>query len=281
MRQYFQNEHEIRKSMLDVIIALIPVVGFSIYYNGIKTLFIILATTISCVVAEYLFSLLTKRKETVSDLSAVVTGIILGLLMPVGISYLIPIFGGFFAILIVKMIFGGFGGNFVNISALTIAFLANAYILKMSIQNQAVDTTKLFIGSVSAQFASSSLIPIIVGFLYLAIRKRINPLVPILTVVFMLLSAFLFGTKPEAIYSMVIIYFIAVYMATDPVTSPKKLLSVVFYTLIIGGLGTLFTRVGHNPYGFIYSLLIANITSPFLDSLFTKENDEKVKKEVA
>jgi len=103
-----------KSMMLDVIIALIPAVIATIFLYGFYPLFLIILCVASCMGTEYLFNLATKRPQSVGDLSAVVTGIILGLNLPAVVPFYVPIIGGVFAILIVKMLFGGLGKNFAN-----------------------------------------------------------------------------------------------------------------------------------------------------------------------
>lgn len=258
--------NEINKIMLDVIIALIPVVIASTYYNGFKTLIILAVTIGFSVLTEYLFNISVKREQTLCNLSAVVTGIIIGLMLPTGITYLIPAVGAVFATLFGKMLFGGLGGNFINPSLIATAFLANAYITKMIFDNKVANFNSLLIGGKSGLFVQASLIPIILGFIYLVIRKRIKLEIPVLIIISMLASTFLIGTKPESVYLNNMIYFIAVYCATDPVTSPNSTVKRIVYAIMIGIAGTVFTKIGHNLYGFVYATLLGNIFTPFINS---------------
>ena len=102
------------KIMLMVIIALLPATGFGIYNFGIRALFHVLITIASCVLSELVFELIVKKKLTVGDMSAVVTGLLLALNLPVSAPLWIGIIGGAFAIIVVKMMFGGLGQNFMN-----------------------------------------------------------------------------------------------------------------------------------------------------------------------
>lgn len=103
-----------RNLMWDVVIAMIPASVFGVYQFGWKALLVLIATVASCVLSEYVFERVTGRPITISDGSAVVTGMILGLNMPPEIPVWIPVLGGVFAIVIVKQLYGGLGQNFMN-----------------------------------------------------------------------------------------------------------------------------------------------------------------------
>ena len=121
-----------QKVMLWVIIALLPTTCFGIYNFGANALVLLLATVTSCVVSETLFNLVLKKKNTISDLSAVVTGMILALNMPVNFPIWMAIIGGAFAIIVVKMLFGGLGQNFMNPALAGRCFLLIAFTSEMS-----------------------------------------------------------------------------------------------------------------------------------------------------
>ncbi|HHT84020.1 MAG: RnfABCDGE type electron transport complex subunit D [Christensenellales bacterium] len=103
-----------RKVMLNVIIALLPSCVAGIFIFGLPSLVVLAVSTGSCVLAEFLYNLITKKSQTINDLSAVVTGLLLGMNMPPAIPLYIPVIGSFFAIMVVKMLFGGLGKNFAN-----------------------------------------------------------------------------------------------------------------------------------------------------------------------
>lgn len=111
---YLRSKDTTQKMMLDVIIALLPALAASIYFFGMNALMLTVVSVASCVVAEVLMQKLFKKKVTVSDLSAVITGILLAFNLPASAPWWMPVFGGFFAICIVKQIFGGIGSNFMN-----------------------------------------------------------------------------------------------------------------------------------------------------------------------
>ena len=111
---HIRDKSSTRKIMIDVCIALVPTLAFGVWHFGINALFVILSSVLSCVVSEAVFELIIKKPITVFDFSAVVTGLILALNMPPNIAWWVPAVGGVFAIVIVKMLFGGIGQNFAN-----------------------------------------------------------------------------------------------------------------------------------------------------------------------
>lgn len=121
-----------QKVMLWVIIAMLPTAGFGIYNFGIRALLLIVATVLSCVLSETVFNLIAKKKNTIGDLSAVVTGMILALNMPVTLPIWMAVLGGAFAIIVVKMLFGGLGQNFMNPALAGRCFLLIAFTSEMS-----------------------------------------------------------------------------------------------------------------------------------------------------
>lgn len=143
-----------RKIMLDVIIATIPMIIASVLIYGFYPLFSIILCVGSAVFAEWLFNVITKRKQTVSDLSAIVTGIILGLNMPAVVPFYVPMVGAFFAIIIVKMLFGGIGKNFANPAIAARIFLMLCWTTAMT---QFVRTIDLSDGANLFSYFGSSL----------------------------------------------------------------------------------------------------------------------------
>ena len=111
---HVRSEETTRSIMMDVAIAMLPATAFGVFQFGLHALLVIIATVFACVVSEYVFEKVTKRTVTISDFSAVVTGMILALNCPSEIPLWIPMLGGVFAIVIVKQIYGGLGQNFMN-----------------------------------------------------------------------------------------------------------------------------------------------------------------------
>lgn len=120
---HYRAPYDTKAIMLDVIVALMPASAASVFFFGWRSLFIILVTIATCIASETIFNLITKKKNTVNDLSAVVTGLLLALTLPVTVPYWMCAVGGAFAIIIVKMFFGGLGNNFLNPALASRCFL--------------------------------------------------------------------------------------------------------------------------------------------------------------
>ena len=206
-----------RGIMQDVVIALIPAGLFGIFNFGINALILIAVTVLSCVLTEYIFCRLMKKPLTTGDFSAVVTGLLLAYNLPAGLPLWMAVVGGVFAILVVKMLFGGLGQNFMNPALAARAFLLISFPVKMTsfavekvanagvlgyIQNgflavngaadavsgatpmaaikagESVDLLSMFIGNTGGTIGETSAIAILIGGAYLLIKKVISPRIP-------------------------------------------------------------------------------------------------------
>lgn len=312
-----------RRMMLDVIIALIPATIASVLLYGFYPLCMMVLCVGSCVFAEWLFNTICKRYQSVGDLSAVVTGMILALNLPPVVPFYVPIVGGFFAIIVVKMIFGGIGKNFANpaitariflllcwtgvmtsfvapidlsdgsnlfsffgnvvntdISAITSATpLAG---VKESIASganpaQGLSALDMFLGRIGGSAGELSALAVLIGGVYLIIRKVIDWRIPALyigsTVVFTAIFFANTGYVGEYIWTYLLgggLLFGAFFMATDYATSPKSCLAVVIYGIGMGFLTVIFRKFGTMNEGVSFSILLMNILTPLLDRIMPK-----------
>lgn len=216
--------------MMDVVIALIPAGIFGIYNFGIKALLVILTCIVSCLLTEYLYEKFMKLPLTTGDLSAVVTGMLLGLNMPVSVPLWMSVLGSVFAILVVKMLFGGIGQNFMNPALggrvfLVISFsnvmsdfsVENLNILEPKITDyimngalavdgvsgatpltalragESVDILEMFFGNISGSIGETSAIALLIGGAYLLIKKVIKWRIPVVYIVSFLVFIAIFG----------------------------------------------------------------------------------------
>ena len=129
---HIRDKSSTRKIMIDVCIALVPTLAFGVWYFGINALFVILSSVLSCVVSEAVFELIVKKPITVFDFSAVVTGLILAVNMPPNVAWWVPAVGGVFAIVIIKMLFGGLGQNIMNPALGARCFLLISFASRMT-----------------------------------------------------------------------------------------------------------------------------------------------------
>ena len=211
-----QNPHVRDKSstsriMLDVCIALMPACIFGVYNFGIRALVVLLVAVASCVLFELLYQKLMHKKVTINDFSAVVTGLLLGMNLPSTIPLWMVVLGSGFAIIVVKQLFGGLGQNFMNPALGARCFLLISFAGRMTTFTydgitgatplailktegiEAVDVLSMFIGNISGVIGETSVIAILVGAIYLFIRKIITPLIPMVYIGVFSLFILLFG----------------------------------------------------------------------------------------
>ncbi len=284
-----------RALMLDVIIALAPALLWGIFSFGWRALIVVLISIASCVLFEAGFQKLTKRTVMITDLSAVVTGLILGLSLPSRVSYWIPVAGAFFAIVIAKQLFGGIGKNLVNPALAGRVFLALCWPEEMtryampktdvisqatpllSLKERVIPSDSLFdfiLGDYAGAIGEVSALALSIGVIYLLIRKVITWHIP---VAFVGTAAALFFFFPRiegengnfALFSIFTgsLLFCAFIAANDftttPVTNTGRLIFGVGCGLI-----TVFIRYfGAYPEGAAYAVLIMNLFVPLIERL--------------
>ena len=226
--------------MRDVIIALLPATFAGIYFFKLEAFLVILVSILSCVGAEALWQKLTHQKITVTDLSAVVTGLLLAFNVPPSIPLWIPIVGGFFAIIIVKQFFGGLGQNFMNPALAARAFLLASWPVQMT--NWTVDGVSsatplaiikqggselpslfnVFIGQVGGCIGETSALALLIGGAYLIYRGVINWRIPVTFIGTTFLIMTIAGRSVPPLYELFAggLMLGAIFMATDYATSP-------------------------------------------------------------
>lgn len=216
--------------MRDVILALIPAGLFGIYNFGINALTVIVVAIASCVLTEYLFCRFMKKPQSIGDLSAVVTGLLLAYNLPSGFPIWMTVVGSVFAILIVKMLFGGIGQNFMNPALAARAFLLISFPVRMTAfavekitspttsdylyhgavaldgvtgatplaamkAGETVDLMKLLVGNIGGTIGETSAIAILIGAAYLVFRKVISLRIPLTYIVTVAVYVLIFGGK--------------------------------------------------------------------------------------
>lgn len=285
--------------MLDVLIAMVPMCAYGIWHFGIRVLFVILVSVFSAVVSEAVFQKILGRKILVSDFSAAVTGMIIALNVPVTIPMWMLIIGNMFAIMIVKGLYGGLGQNFMNPALaarcfMTISFtkamttwtldaVATATPLEiargmlkeqnamMAVNKEYFDLAACFTGKIPGAIGEVSTIAILVGAIYLLVKKVITLRIPGVYIASFILFMIIFS--PERNNSNYIIghllsgglIFGAFFMATDYVTSPKAPLGQIIYAAFIGIMNGIFRLYGASVEGASYSILLGNMVTPLID----------------
>lgn len=279
--------------MLDVIAALMPTVAAGIWLFGWDAARVILICVASCVAFEFLWEVLFKKPITVNDLSAVVTGVILALNMPSTAPWWMLVVGSAVAILLVKQLFGGMGDNFVNpaISARAVLLASwpalmsgSAYVAPFDAVSGATpialfgqsaeaasagvalpSTLDLFIGRIPGCIGEVSKIAILLGLVYLLIRKTITWHIPVTMIASFMAFTWLFGGDPLQGVLMGSVLFGAVFMATDYVTCPMTHTGQMIFAAGAGLLIALIRSFGGYPEGTTYAILIMNVLTPLID----------------
>ena len=230
------------KIMLYVIMALLPTSLFGIYNFGIRALILILVTIASCVASEWIFNKIVHKKNSINDLSAVVTGLLLALNLPASLPWWEAVIGGVFAIVIVKMMFGGLGQNFMNPALgarcfLLIAFAADmtnftagaysgATPLAQMRNGEAVNTMSMLIGKTAGTIGETSAIAILIGAIFLILMGVIDLRIPASYIITFVVFILLFGGHGFDMNYVTAqlcgggLMLGAFFMATDYVTSP-------------------------------------------------------------
>lgn len=278
------------KIMLTVVIALLPAAFFGIYNFGLRALLIIAICVASTVLTEYIFEKICKKKVTIGDFSAVVTGLLLALNLPVSVPWWIPAVGGIFAILVVKMLFGGLGQNFMNpalagrcfllisFTSIMTNFECDAYTgatpLAALKAGQGVNVMDMIIGRTAGTIGETSMIAIVIGACILILAGIIDLKVPgsyiVSFAVFVALFAALSGRMVNGAYLSAQLsggglMLGAFFMATDYVTRPVTKKGQYVYGVFLGFLTAVFRIFGASAEGVSYAIIIGNLLVPLIE----------------
>ena len=276
--------------MLTVVIALLPTTLFGIYNFGLKAALLIVISIASAVLTEFLFEKICKKKVTVGDLSAVVTGLLLALNLPVSVPWWIPVVGSVFAILVVKMLFGGLGQNFMNpalagrcfllisFSSIMTNFECAAYSgptpLASLKAGEGVNVMDMIIGRTAGTIGETSMIAIVIGACILILAGIIDLKVPgsylVSFALFVGLFAFLSGrtVTPSYLSAQLAgggLMLGAFFMATDYVTRPITKKGQYIYGIILGFLTAIFRIFGASAEGVSYAIILGNLLVPLIE----------------
>ncbi len=289
--------------MRDVLIALTPALLGSIYFFGFRALLVTLVSMAACVFFEWAWCKLTKRNCKAYDMSAMVTGMLIAFVCPVTIPYWCIIIGDFFAIIVVKQLFGGIGKNFVNPALAARAFLfswpaiMNTWV-KPGFENAAglwstVDIVTgatpmsamhqgalpesslmdMFLGNIGGSLGETSALLLLIGFGYLLLRKVISARIPVAFIGTVALLTFLFPQGNDRVTWMASqllsggLMLGAIFMATDYVTSPVTKLGQIIFGIGCGVITVVIRYFGGYPEGVSYAILVMNCCVVLLDKL--------------
>jgi electron transport complex protein RnfD len=289
--------------MLDVIISLVPALAISVYYYGVRALMVTLLSMAFCVVFEFLYRYIMKKPQSIGDLSAAVTGMLLAFCLPVTAPYWMVALGDFFAIIVVKQLFGGLGKNFMNPALAARAFLFSFPTLMItwtkvggdfwvsatgstadavtsatpmaSLRFGSLPTESLaqmFIGQHGGSLGETCSIALLLGGLYLLLRGVIKPRIPLVYLATVAVLTFLFpqGGNDRLIWMCYQLLgggllLGAFFMATDYVTSPVSKGGQTLYAIGCGGLTVFLRYFGAYPEGVCFAIIMMNTAVWLLD----------------
>jgi Na+-translocating ferredoxin:NAD+ oxidoreductase subunit D len=298
--------------MFNVFLALVPTTGYAVYLFGFAAAITLLVAVVSCVATEHFLVLMSGKRTTVSDWSAAVTGLLYGLTLPPGLPIWMVIVGGFLGIGVAKTLFGGLGYNCFNPALVGRALLQAAFPAAMTTWTSSAadrftslpastltwpfsqpvydaissatplsqwqfdqvrtDTWDLFVGSIAGSTGETSACLILLGGVYLAVRRMLNWRIPLAVLgTVALLSALLQWMDPSRSAGPLFMLFSgglmlgAVFMATDMVASPMTHAGCLLYGGLIGLLVFVIRVWGGMPEGVMYAILLGNAVSPHID----------------
>ena len=285
------------KIMQLVVIALLPAALMGIYNHGLKALAVLVVSTGSAALAEWLYDHFMHKKNTVKDFSAVVTGLLIGLNMPAGIPLWIPVLGSIFAIIVVKQLFGGLGQNFMNPALAARCFLMISFAGKMTdfsvsdsfkgavdgvtgatplaalrdhgfVAGSSVPVKNLIFGNIQGTIGETSVIAILIGAAILLCYKVISARIPLTYIgsfaVFVIIYMLASGKGFDVNYLLTHLCG-AWFMATDYVTSPITPKGQYVYGVCLGVLTGIFRIFGASAEGVSYAIIFCNLLVPQIE----------------
>ncbi len=293
--------------MQDVALALVPASIFGVYNFGIRALLVILVCIGTCVLTEYAYEKYMKKPITIGDYSAVVTGIILALNLTANIPLWIAALGSVFAILVVKMIFGGIGQNFMNPALAARCFLLISFAGKMSdftikavngstmqylyrgaasvdgitsatpLQalkaGETVNLMSMFMGNIGGTIGETSAIALLIGAIYLLAKKIITWRIPVMYLATFAFCMLLFGGNGLDVNFILGellgggLIFGAFFMATDYTTSPITFKGQLLFGAVLGILTSIFRIFGASAEGVSYAIIFGNMLVPLIENI--------------
>ena len=286
---HVRSKDTTNRIMLYVLIALLPATGFGIYNFGLSALILVVAAIVSCVASEYIFNIITKRKQTIGDLSAVVTGLLLALNVPSSLPVWMVVLGSIFAIIMVKMLFGGLGQNFMNPALGARCFLlisfagamtnftydgaATATPLAILKNGGTVNTFDMLVGTIPGTIGETSVIAILIGAIFLILMGVIDLKIPGSYIITFSVFILLFGGHGMDTNFLVAhlcgggLILGAFFMATDYVTSPITPMGKIIFGILLGILTGLFRLFGNSAEGVSFAIIFANLLVPLIEKI--------------
>ncbi|OUN45666.1 Na+-transporting NADH:ubiquinone oxidoreductase subunit D [Anaerotignum lactatifermentans] len=292
---HVRSKESIQSIMRDVIIALIPATAMGIYFFGIPALILIAVSIVASVFFEWLYQKLLKKPVTISDLSAVVTGLLLAMNLPASAPIWVPIVGAAFAIIFAKQLFGGLGQNFINPALAGRAFLLASYptemtswtapvgfsgadaaavatplaTLKTGVMPDASLTDVILGTNIGGCIGETCAVALIIGGIYLLVKHVISWRIPVLYILTVFVLTAAIGRKGlrVPVYEIFTggLMLGAFFMATDYASSPVTPKGQIIFAIGCGIITTLIRIFGGYPEGVSYSILIMNLAVPLIE----------------
>ena len=273
-----------QRLMIYVLLALLPTTAVGIYAFGLPALMLLAISCVTAVLSEFLWQKIAKKRVLISDCSALVTGLILGLNLPANAPWWLAVIGSAFAVILVKQLFGGLGDNFLNPAMAARAVLLASWPVHMTsfvlptffsgadavtgatpLATKSAQLMDLFMGNIPGTIGEVSKVAILLGLLILLLTRTITWHIPFTMVASVFVFSWLFGADP--VYAILSggVLFGAVFMATDYVTNPMTASGKMIYAAGIGLIITVIRQFGAYPEGVTYGILLMNIATPLID----------------
>jgi len=274
--------------MLDVIIALVPTTVCGIVLFGPRAGVLIAVCIAAAVISEYVSCLVLKKPNSIGDLSAVITGLLLALCLPPSLPFWMGALGSAISIVIVKQMFGGLGQNFVNPAitgriVLMVSFPTamttwdaprqwmnsgvDAITTATPLAGEATTLKQLILGATGGSIGETYTIALIVGGLYLVMRKVISPVIPLTYIATTGVMMWVFGANPVVHILSGGLLLGAIFMATDYVTTPSSTKGMVVFGVGCGVITAVIRQFGSLPEGVSFAILLMNILVPHINRL--------------
>lgn len=309
---HIREEESVKDTMLDVIIALIPALIIGTYYFGFRALAVTLVSVAACMAFETIWNYILKKKNTAGDLSAAVTGVLLAFCLPPSVPFWMVIIGDAFAIIVVKGFFGGLGQNIVNPALAARAFMMASWPVEMTkytlphtnlfasdvvssatplanykegLINDLPSYYDMLFGKIPGTIGEISAIFLIIGGVYLLMRKVITLTIPLTYILSVGIFGFIFNKAGffggDFIFSMLSggVVLGGIFMATDYTTSPVTKKGQFVYALLAAFITVIIRTYGGYPEGVTYAILLANIATPLIDRYILPKKFGYIKKE--
>ena len=287
---HIRSNESVKRIMLDVIIALVPAMIGSVYFFGINALKLILISIASSLFFEAVIQKLFKKEITINDYSAIITGILIAFNLPANAPWWIPVFGAGFAIIVVKQLFGGLGSNFMNPALAARAVLLASWpnimtnfvlpgadaltgatplsIMKGGTTSGLPSLMDMFIGNIGGSIGETSALLLLIGALYLIVRKVINWKVPLAYIATTCVMLLVLGVGADQLMYHILgggLILGAFFMATDYASSPVTPMGQIIFGIGAGLLTAIIRVKGGFPEGVSYSILLMNVAGPVIE----------------